>query len=224
MDDHDARHAELAELAQGQAHGQRARRVQARCWFVQEQQSGLGRKLETDVDALALTSADSSVLDASHDAVLDVVNLHHVQDVLGDEFDSPLGQIRAPAQAHGELDLLSNGQVLVHDVVLRHEAHEALQLLGICDLVVDSHSSDHVAVGSFATKNIHECRFASAGWPHNGAHSSSLKFACYPVQHALARLQIHAQILKFHTGSGLFGPHAAELVFGDFERRHEVSH
>mmetsp|Transcript_24923 Transcript_24923/g.63355 ORF Transcript_24923/g.63355 Transcript_24923/m.63355 type:complete len:414 (+) Transcript_24923:752-1993(+) len=87
VDHHDACHTQLAHLLQGVHHGQGTCRIQARCGLIQEQHRRLCRKLQTDVHSLALASANATFLDAADDAILDVVDLHDVEHVLGDEFD-----------------------------------------------------------------------------------------------------------------------------------------
>mmetsp|Transcript_33905 Transcript_33905/g.89873 ORF Transcript_33905/g.89873 Transcript_33905/m.89873 type:complete len:437 (-) Transcript_33905:193-1503(-) len=226
VDDHDAGHAELGHLLQRGADRDRAARVETRGGLVQEEQGRLRRQLQADVDALPLAAADAPLLHAAHDAVLDVDDLHHVEDVVRDVLDPlPLRADLVP-QPRRELDLLTHREVLVDDVVLRHEAHDGLDVPDLGGVAVDLDRSAHVPVRRLTAEHVHEGCLAGAGGPHDGAHPAALELAGDPVQDPLplGPLQGQAEVLERDGDALRFHLHAAELVLLQVPRRHEVRH
>mmetsp|Transcript_117988 Transcript_117988/g.313926 ORF Transcript_117988/g.313926 Transcript_117988/m.313926 type:complete len:357 (-) Transcript_117988:604-1674(-) len=147
VDDHDDRHAQLRHLLERVDDHEGARCIEAGGGLIQEEEGGAGRQLQADVHALPLAAADAPHRDAAHDAVADVVDLHDVEDVLGDVLGALARDLGGPAEERGEVDLLADREVLVHDVVLRHEASDRLEVPDVLLLVVDKDLPRHGAVG-----------------------------------------------------------------------------
>mmetsp|Transcript_65710 Transcript_65710/g.189448 ORF Transcript_65710/g.189448 Transcript_65710/m.189448 type:complete len:344 (+) Transcript_65710:155-1186(+) len=222
VDDHNCGHAELAHLLQRDGHRQRARRIQSRCWLVEEQHRGLRRQLQPDVDALPLPAANTALLHTAHDAVLDVVDLHHVQNVLR----NPLNALRVHpglvAQHGGEANLLPNSEVTVNDIVLWHEASHGANGGDRHIAAVDEHSARHLSISRPCTEHVHEGGFACTGGAHDGAHPARLELASHTVQHLFPTVQRQAQLVEREVDCCLGWTDAAELVLRDLQRWHEV--
>mmetsp|Transcript_80240 Transcript_80240/g.259229 ORF Transcript_80240/g.259229 Transcript_80240/m.259229 type:complete len:276 (+) Transcript_80240:1306-2133(+) len=196
MNHHDARHAQTAQCLQRQCHGNRARRVQPRGGLVQKKQSGLGGKLQAYVDSLPLPSADASLLDTAHDRVLDVVDMHDVQHVVDDMCDPFLRGADIVSQPCGKENLLSDGQVLKDNVVLRDEACHAPKFGNRGLLSVNSDGTDHRAIVHLPTESVQECRLACARGSHNRTHLARPEVAGDSLKDPLSIFQLQTQILE----------------------------
>mmetsp|Transcript_26534 Transcript_26534/g.75958 ORF Transcript_26534/g.75958 Transcript_26534/m.75958 type:complete len:214 (+) Transcript_26534:523-1164(+) len=211
MNHHDARHAQAAQCLQRQCHGKRARRVQPRGGLVQKKQRGLCSKLQAYVDSLPLPSADASLLDAAHDSVLDVVDLHDVQHVVDDMFDFVLRGADIVPQPCGKVNLLSDGQVLKDNVVLRDEACHAPKFGNRGILSVNSDGTAHRAIVRLPTKSVHECRLACARGSHNRTHCASPEVAGDSLQDSLSTVQLQTQTRELQRYSFDLRLHASKL-------------
>mmetsp|Transcript_104664 Transcript_104664/g.302894 ORF Transcript_104664/g.302894 Transcript_104664/m.302894 type:complete len:312 (+) Transcript_104664:1074-2009(+) len=126
VDDHDARHAEQPHSLQRRGHEQGAGGIEPCGGLVEEEHARLGDEFQADVHPLALAAADAFLLDATHEARLDVGEPHDAEDVIHDVPDPPGRDFRVVAQHGGELELLPHREVLENDVILRHEPDNAL--------------------------------------------------------------------------------------------------
>mmetsp|Transcript_61215 Transcript_61215/g.182389 ORF Transcript_61215/g.182389 Transcript_61215/m.182389 type:complete len:707 (-) Transcript_61215:491-2611(-) len=172
MNDHDDGHAQVRHLLQHLAEQQRARSVQPGGGLVEEEQRGARGELQADVHALALAAAEAGPGDAvAHEAVLLRLELQNLQHVVRDPVEPSDAGAGGVAELRGEADVLAHRHELVHDVVLRHEADDGLQVGHAGLLAVDKDRPRDVpqAPGpQFAAERVEEGGLAGARGPHDG--------------------------------------------------------
>ena len=134
--DHQHHAAGVGQLAQHRHHLPVQRRVQARGRLVEDQQRRTGQQLQRHRGALALTAGE--LVDAGVAVLGHLEFLEHLRD---DLFAVVLGGVRRQPQFGGVHQRLVDGQLAVHDVVLRHHADPGAQrgVLGVDVVALERH-------------------------------------------------------------------------------------